>query len=122
MSLSPRRSVYSLTIHLDDVANLPLYFYSITVRWSFLCSLFCFLGMVASRLLIEFDLLQKGSNDSETKNKQDIGLLVLCALGALATHLLSYVNQNLWCWNSLIGMTIYLGKVCSSQLYVTKYV
>ncbi len=76
--------------------------------------------MIASRLLIEFDLLKKGINDGDTKNKRDIGLLVVCSLGALATHLLSYVNQNLWCWHSLVGMTIYLGKVgsCSWQLCV----
>ena len=74
--------------------------------------------MIASRLLIEFDLLKKGSSDEDTKNKRDIGLLVVCSLGALATHLLSYVNQNLWCWRSLFGMTIYLGKVGSSQLCV----
>jgi len=87
-------------------------FYSVTVRWSFLCSLFCFLGMIASRLLIEFDLLKKDTNGGDSKNKKEIALLVVCSLGALATHLLSYVNQNLWCWQSLIGMTIYLGKVC----------
>eukprot|EP00574_Skeletonema_japonicum_P010123 CAMPEP_0201724568 /NCGR_PEP_ID=MMETSP0593-20130828/8287_1 /ASSEMBLY_ACC=CAM_ASM_000672 /TAXON_ID=267983 /ORGANISM="Skeletonema japonicum, Strain CCMP2506" /LENGTH=292 /DNA_ID=CAMNT_0048215857 /DNA_START=152 /DNA_END=1030 /DNA_ORIENTATION=- len=90
----------------------------ITVRWSFLCSLFCFLGMIASRLLIEFDLLKKGINDGDTKNKRDIGLLVVCSLGALATHLLSYVNQNLWCWHSLIGMTIYLGKIIIKRAFV----
>jgi len=66
--------------------------------------------MIASRLLIEFDLLKK---DGDSKNKKEIALLVVCSLGALATHLLSYVNQNLWCWQSLIGMTIYLGKVCA---------
>jgi len=90
----------------------------ITVRWSFLCSLFCFLGMVASRLLIEFDLLEKGSNDVDAKHKRDISVLVLCAIGALATHLLSYVNQNLWCWHSLIGMTIYLGKMIIKRAFV----
>ncbi len=100
------------------VTNLPpnLFacdsFYSITVRWSFLCSLFCFLGMIASRMLIEFDLLNTNNNDGDGKNKKDMAMLVLCSLGALATHLLSYVNQNLWCWKSLVGMTIYLVKVC----------
>jgi hypothetical protein len=69
--------------------------------------------MIASRLLIEFDLLKKDTNGGDSKNKKEIALLVVCSLGALATHLLSYVNQNLWCWQSLIGMTIYLGKVCA---------
>lgn len=100
------------------VINLPpnlfvcASFYSITVRWSFLCSLFCFLGMIASRMLIEFDLLKTNNNDKDGKNKKDMALLVVCSLGALATHLLSYVNQNLWCWKSFVGMTIYLVKVC----------
>lgn len=71
--------------------------------------------MIASRLLIEFDLLKKGSNDGDTKTKRDLALLVVCSLGALAAHLLSYVNQNLWCSNSLIGMTIFLGKVSACQ-------
>ena len=82
---------------------------SVTVRWSFLCSLFCFLGMIASRMFIEFDLLSKQDHGNETK--QDMAMLVLCSLGALATHLLSYVNQNLWCWQSILGMTCYLVKV-----------
>lgn len=67
--------------------------------------------MVTSRLLIEFDLLNSTTNDD--KNRKDLALLVVCSLGALTTHLLSYVNQNLWCWNSLIGMTIDYVKVCA---------
>ena len=73
--------------------------------------------MIGSRLLIEFDLLRKSTK--EKSNKKDLALLVLCSLGALATHLLSYVNQNLLCWHSLIGMTIYMVKVCSSALVVS---
>ena len=101
--------VYSLPANTHTLVT-HLRCYSITVRWSFLCSLFCFLGMITSRMMIEFDLLKRnGDNEDETKN--DLAMLVLCSLGALATHLLSYVNQNLWCWRSLIGMTVYLVKV-----------
>lgn len=89
--------------------------HSVSVRWSFLCSLFCFLGMVAGRMLIEFDLLKSNNKDCDGKGRNERGLLVVCSIGALATHLLSYVNQNLWCWKSLIGMTVHLGKVCTSQ-------
>lgn len=64
----------------------------------------CFLGMVASRLLIDFELLK------ENKSK-DMAILSVCSVGALATHLLSYVNQTLWCWKSYPLMTAYLAKV-----------
>ena len=66
-------------------------------------------------LLIEFDLLKSNNKDCDGKGRNERGLLVVCSIGALATHLLSYVNQNLWCWKSLIGMTVHLGKVCTSQ-------
>lgn len=88
----------------------------VTVRWSFLCSLFCFLGMIASRMFIEFDLLSKQDHGNETK--QDMAMLVLCSLGALATHLLSYVNQNLWCWQSMLGMTCYLVKILAKRAFL----
>ncbi len=79
------------------------------VRWSFLSSVFCFLGMLASRLLIEFELL-KPTGDVKS-SRPDVARLVVFSIGALVTSLLSYVNQNLWCWESLIGMTITIGQV-----------
>ena len=82
----------------------------VMTRWSFLTSIFCFLGMLTSRVLIEFDLLKK-DGDGKGK-KKDVAMLVVCSLGALATNLLSYVNDNLYCWKSLMGMTIHLAKVC----------
>ena len=69
--------------------------------------------MVASRLLIDFELLK------ENKSK-DMAILSVCSVGALATHLLSYVNQTLWCWKSYPLMTVYLAKVsiiCTYILY-----
>lgn len=78
----------------------------ISCRWSFLTSMFCFLGMIMSRILIEFELLQ-GSD----KKKKDSAIVIVCSIGALATHLLSYINQNLWCWQSLIGMGANLAQV-----------
>jgi FtsH-binding integral membrane protein len=33
-------------------------------------------------------------------------------MGALTSSLLSYVNQHLWCWKSLVGMTLHLVKLC----------
>ena len=71
--------------------------------------------MIASRMFIEFDLLSKQDHGND-ETKKDMAMLVLCSLGALATHLLSYVNQNLWCWQSMVGMTFYLVKVGTIQL------
>ena len=55
------------------------------VRWSFLTSLFCFLGMVTSRILIEFGLLKE---DHDKGTKKDVAALVVCSIGALASNLM----------------------------------
>jgi len=87
----------------------------ISVRWSFLTSMFCFLGMVTSRVLIEFGLL-KQCDDA----RKDVAKVVIFAVGALAAHLLSYVNQTLWCWRSLFGMTVHLAKLVLNRAFVEK--
>ena len=58
----------------------------VAVRWSFLTSMFCFLGMITSRLLIEFDLLKEEACSSKTK--RDVAALVVCSVGALASQLM----------------------------------
>ena len=83
----------------------------VSCRFSFLASTFCFIGIVMSRLLIEFELL-KGSDEK----KKDMAVMVTCSVGALAAHLFSYINQNLYCWNSLIGMAAHFAKVSESSL------
>ncbi|KAL7511130.1 hypothetical protein ACHAXN_008186, partial [Cyclotella atomus] len=93
-------------------------FLFIAVRWSFLTSMFCFLGMITSRVLIEFDLLKVDASKSSTK--RDVAALVVCSVGALAAQLMSYVNQNLWCWNSLIGMTVHVAKMVLNCAIVEK--
>jgi len=81
----------------------------ISTRWSFLVSMFCFLGMVTNRILIEFDLL---SPDRGGEKRKDVAMAVVCSLGALVAHLLSFVNQRLWCWKDLVGMTAtYFGMI-----------
>jgi hypothetical protein len=44
---------------------LMLFRYSqfVSVRWSFMIALFCFLGMITSRILIEFDLIGEEENN-----------------------------------------------------------
>ena len=67
---------------------------------------FLSLGMVTSRVWIEFGLLKcDGDNKSSRK---DVTMLVMCSIGALAANLVSYVNSTLWCWRSLFGITVYL--------------
>lgn len=61
-----------------------------------------------SRLLIEFELLKVDPSNSA---RSDTAMLVMCSMGALTASLLSYVNQHLWCWKSLLGMTLHLAKV-----------
>jgi len=89
----------------------------VMTRWSFLSSMFCFLGMVLSRLMIEFDLLKVGSIGGAGKN---VAMLVLCIFGALITNLMSFVNQNLWCWSSLIGMTRSVIELVLERAFVQK--
>jgi len=88
------------------------------VRWSFLSSVFCFLGMLASRLLIEFELL-KPTGDVKS-SRPDVAMLVVFSIGALVTSLLSYVNQNLWCWESLVGMSITVGKMVLKRAFIER--
>lgn len=87
----------------------------VSVRWSFLMSIFCFLGMVASRVLIEFGLLKECD-----ETRKDVAKLTVFSIGALAAHLLSYVNEKLWCWRSLIGMTAYLARLVVKRAFVEK--
>ncbi|KAL3789451.1 hypothetical protein ACHAWO_002780 [Cyclotella atomus] len=119
-------SAYTSILHgrfdqLAETAYLMMkreFEYEATVRWSFLTSMFCFLGMITSRVLIEFDLLKVDASKSSTK--RDVAALVVCSVGALAAQLMSYVNQNLWCWNSLIGMTVHVAKMVLNCAIVEK--
>mmetsp|Transcript_2538 Transcript_2538/g.5413 ORF Transcript_2538/g.5413 Transcript_2538/m.5413 type:complete len:334 (-) Transcript_2538:191-1192(-) len=112
----------------------------VSVRWSFLTSIFCFLGMVTSRVLIEFGLLRKECEETKKDNtlpsiefgslkkhdetrdetRKDMAMLVVCSVGALAAHLLSDVNQKLRCWPSLIGMTVHLAQLVMKRAFVEK--
>ncbi|KAL7488591.1 hypothetical protein ACHAW6_014189 [Cyclotella cf. meneghiniana] len=89
----------------------------VVCRWSFVTSLLCFLGMVTSRLLIEFELLKVDPSNSA---RSDTAMLVMCSMGALTASLLSYVNQHLWCWKSLLGMTLHLAKMSWKKAILEK--
>ena len=90
----------------------------VSCRWSFFTSIFMFLWMVASRVLIEFGLL-KCNGDGKNPRK-DVAMLVVFSIGSLAANLLSYVNSTLWCWRSLFGMTMRLAQLVLKRAFVEK--
>jgi hypothetical protein len=67
-------------------------------RWSFYMSLFTLLGAIASRALIEFDLLQSDRIRS--------AVVILSAFAGLFFHLLSFVNERIFCYQNMTEMTI----------------
>jgi hypothetical protein len=66
-------------------------------RWSFFMGLFSFVGAVAVRALVDFDLLHAQRTIS--------ALLVLSAFGTLFFHLLAFVNARLFCYADISEMT-----------------
>jgi hypothetical protein len=66
-------------------------------RWSFYVSLFALLGAIATRALIEFDLLQPDRTRS--------AVLVISAFAGLLFHLLSFVNERIFYYNNMTEMT-----------------
>lgn len=83
------------------------YEFSVT-RWSFLVSLLMFLSGMTIRIVLQFNLLKK-----ERRNPL-IGVLGM--MMAVLTHLLSYINQTLYCWPNLFAMTIYVIKLIISRV------
>lgn len=67
-------------------------------RWSFFVSLFSFLGSVATRALIQFDLLHM--------HRLSSAILVMSSFGALYFHLLAFVNSRLFLYNNMGEMTL----------------
>jgi hypothetical protein len=78
------------------------YEFSVT-RWSFLVSLLSFLSGVTVRIVLQFKLLMR------QRRNHLIG--VVGAMTAVVTHLLSYVNQTLYCWPNLFAMTVHVVKL-----------
>jgi hypothetical protein len=65
--------------------------------WSFFVGLFSFLASVATRSLLEFELLRRRRLSS--------ALFVLSSFGVLFFHLLAFVNSRLFLYNNLAEMT-----------------
>jgi len=66
-------------------------------RWSFMVSNLTFLGAVLGRTLLEFDLLKK--------DRRTGGMLVICSIGGLMAHLISYVNTSPGSSSSIVHTT-----------------
>lgn len=73
----------------------------LSARLGFFYSLFAFIIGVTTRFLLEFDLL----------NKQRESIIVLFGTLSVISHLTSYVNSTLICWNNLSEMTCSWFKV-----------
>ena len=72
-----------------------LHYEYVTTRWSFLTALLSFIVSIATRSLLEFDLLKKG--------KKKVAAFVILSISALVFHLVSYVNSTLHTWPNLAG-------------------
>lgn len=75
----------------------------VLTRWAFSSSIVLFLIGVATRILLEMDLLKP--------ERRTGGLLVVSTMMATITAMLSNINLTLNCWPDLIGMTVEVFKV-----------
>jgi hypothetical protein len=71
----------------------------VSIRWSMIVGLLLFIDIVALRLILEFDML----NRLDRRNTAKYAVLTSVALVA---HLLSVVNRTLYCWPDLAEMTV----------------
>lgn len=81
-------------------------------RVSFHTSIFSFLGCIACRALLEFDLLKK--------ERLRPALLVTFTMSSLFFHLFSFVNQRLVCWPNLPMMAIDVFKMSIGRALATR--
>jgi hypothetical protein len=103
-------SVKMLHGGFDPVAPTPydllvrhFEFEFLSVRWTFLMSIFCFLIGVGTQGIVQFHLLE---------NKQLLAIFVGTLL-SVTSFLVSYVNNNIFDYGSLIGMTTHFLAVRS---------
>lgn len=72
--------------------------YEFTVtRWAFLVALLNFLTGITLKLVLEFKLL--------AKKRRNHLFAIVGIMTAVLTHLLSYINSTLYCWNNIFDMT-----------------
>jgi hypothetical protein len=81
-------------------------------RVSFHTGMLSFLGCIACRALLEFDLLKK--------ERLRPALLVTFTMSSLIFHLIGFVNQRLVCWPNLFMMTIAVFKMYFGRALATR--
>lgn len=106
-------TVASTTLLLDHHDTMALSAYQflnremryefVITRWSFLVSILCFLVGITNRTLLEFNLLKKP--------RRRFGICLILMMTSLLTHLVSFINETLYCWGSLVSMTFTVCKV-----------
>jgi hypothetical protein len=74
-------------------------YHFVSVRWSMTVALLLFVDIVAARLILEFDMLRH-------RDRRDTARFILLSAVALQAHLLSIVNETLYCWSNLAEMTV----------------
>jgi hypothetical protein len=80
-----------------EFLNREIRYEFVTTRWSYLMANLLFIAGITTRAVLEFELLNA--------NRRRFAVVVVLTMTALLTHLLSYVNSTLHCWDSLIDMT-----------------
>jgi hypothetical protein len=96
--------------------NREIRYEFVTARWSFLSCLLTFIGSIAVRCFLEFDLLMK------SKSRKRLALVVAFSTMALLTHLISYINSSLHCWNNLGEMTLDVFRLVLSRAWKNRKV
>jgi len=101
-------TVASTTLLLDHHDTLALSAYQflnremryefVITRWSFLMSILCFLVGITNRALLEFNLLKPP--------RRRFGICLILCMTSLLAHLVSFINETLYCWGSLTSMTM----------------
>ena len=81
-------------------------------RVSFHIGMFSFLGCIACRALLEFDLLKR--------ERLRPALLVIFTMSSLFFHLFSFVNQRLVCWPNLPMMAIAVFKMAIGRALASR--
>mmetsp|Transcript_15597 Transcript_15597/g.29029 ORF Transcript_15597/g.29029 Transcript_15597/m.29029 type:complete len:323 (+) Transcript_15597:75-1043(+) len=115
--LSSSSLVRVLTADFDPFAENPyemlfreFHFEFVSIRWSFLVSLYGFLVAVTLKTLYQFELFNIYADNYE-RYRLELGIAVVLLMSALYMQLSAYVNSTLIGWNGIMDMTIDMLKM-----------